>query len=116
MPDEKTQLNVVADLPPLFYQHGGDDPGSDYEKRIVIKQRKDRTVFVKLDTSPTADAINPVELNLFMRHLQAAFRGYAGEAYRRNAAAKARVENIHPQKEQHIPISGGSTLPTQAKV
>jgi hypothetical protein len=112
---ENVQLNSVespsisSSLESILFQYGGDDPGSDFIKRIVIKLRKDRTIFVKLDTAPGIDTINLVELNTFMRHLHVAFRGYLGEMYRRNAAkererlASKEVQSI---PEQRIPIRG----------
>lgn len=77
----------------------GEDPGSEFLKRIVIKVRKDKTIFIKFDTSNGGDQINPVEYNRFKREMDIAFRSYLGKASRFNAQ-KQREETLRRMEEE----------------
>src|SRR5437762_7382436 len=77
----------------------GEDPGSDFLKRIVLKLRKDGKLFIKFDTSNGGEQLNPVEYNRFKKILDIEFRTYLGKASRFNAQ-KQREETMRRMEEE----------------
>jgi hypothetical protein len=69
------------------------DPGTDYLKRVVIKMRKDKSIFIKIDPPDGLDVVTAPDIKRIYLHLISKFNGYAGEAKRTNAR-KAKEQEI----------------------